>query len=152
MGRSEPRPHAERVLSAIETDAARSALVASWRRSSALHGLAPDHRSPPRRLTAPELRAARERLEPLIRVAGASLDKLYQADAWGAVAGGNPARVVRMRDPELIQSLLHQEKFFVRERKRMLRRKRASLLEGREEAPGRPEAAPKASERVGPRN
>lgn len=80
MGRSRPCHHADEVLTAISTDAAaRSALVASWRRSSALHGLTPDDRRPPRRLSASELRLARERLEPLIRVAGASLDKLYQA-------------------------------------------------------------------------
>jgi maltose O-acetyltransferase len=71
----------------------------------------------------------------------------------GAVAGGNPARVVRMRDPELIRSLLREEKFFVRERTRMLRRKRANLLDGGEEANVLPGGAPKnASERVGPQN
>ncbi len=47
----------------------------------------------------------------------------------GAVVGGNPARIVRMRDPELIRSLLREDKLFGRDRLRMLRRKRVGLLE-----------------------
>jgi acetyltransferase-like isoleucine patch superfamily enzyme len=47
----------------------------------------------------------------------------------GAVVGGNPARIVRMRDPELIRSLLRQDKLIGRDRTRTLRRKRAALLE-----------------------
>ncbi len=40
----------------------------------------------------------------------------------GAVVGGNPARVLRMRDQEVIRPLLREEKFFGRDRTRMLRR------------------------------
>ncbi len=47
----------------------------------------------------------------------------------GAVVGGNPARIVRMRDPETIRSLLREDKLFGRDRLRMLRRKRVDLLE-----------------------
>lgn len=72
--------HADRVHAAIETDAAaRSALVASWRRSAALHRLDPSERQPPRRLTKGELKLARQRIEPLIHAAEASLDRLYLA-------------------------------------------------------------------------
>lgn len=40
--------HTDRIHSAIESDgAARSALVASWRRSAALHHLDPAERKPP---------------------------------------------------------------------------------------------------------
>lgn len=72
--------HADRIHAAIAShDAARSALVASWQRSSALHHLDPAEQSRPRRLTDPELRLARERSEPLIRAAQPSLDRLYLA-------------------------------------------------------------------------
>jgi transcriptional regulator of acetoin/glycerol metabolism len=72
--------HTDKIHSAIESDAAaRSALVASWRRSSALHHLDPAERKPPRRLTETELRQARQRMEPLTRAAQASLDRLYLA-------------------------------------------------------------------------
>lgn len=72
--------HADRVHAAIETgDPARSALVASWRRSAALHKLDPAGRNPPIRLTPGELRLARQRIEPLLHAARASLDRLYLA-------------------------------------------------------------------------
>jgi transcriptional regulator of acetoin/glycerol metabolism len=75
-----PIRHADRVNAAIEGDApARSALAASWRRSSALHRLDPAEQAPPRRLSENELRSSRERIEPLIHAAQASLDRLYQA-------------------------------------------------------------------------
>jgi maltose O-acetyltransferase len=48
----------------------------------------------------------------------------------GAVVGGNPARLLRMRDAGLIRSLLLQEKFFVRDRLRMLRKRRVVLRSG----------------------
>ncbi|WP_421913156.1 helix-turn-helix domain-containing protein [Mesorhizobium sp.] len=72
--------HADVVQAAIATsDAARSALVASWRRSLTLHGLDPAERKSPRRLTEGELSQARQRMEPLLRAADASLDRLYLA-------------------------------------------------------------------------
>jgi len=72
--------HADRIHAAIEADgAARSALVASWQRSAGLYRLDPTERSPPRRLTQSELTEARQRIEPLIRAARSSLDRLYLA-------------------------------------------------------------------------
>jgi len=72
--------HADRIQAAIDSnDAARSALVASWRRSAALHHLDPADRSPPLRLTEAELIRSRQPIEPLIRAAQASLDRLYLA-------------------------------------------------------------------------
>lgn len=72
--------HADRILEVIATDApARSSLAASWRRSSALHGLDPQQARPPQRLSDLELAAAREALGPLLGIAQASLDRLYQA-------------------------------------------------------------------------
>lgn len=59
--------------------AAKSALVASWRRSSVLHGLDPATRDLPNRLTEQELRQARDRVAPLIAAAQPSLDRLYAA-------------------------------------------------------------------------
>ena len=76
----EPLRHADRVQAAVDGDApARSALAASWRRSSALHRLDPAVQAAPLRLTDAELRDARERTGPLLHVATASLDRLYQA-------------------------------------------------------------------------
>lgn len=58
--------HAERVQAAIGSgQAAKSALVASWRRSSRLHQLDPSGTRPPLRLTEPEMRWTIERVGPL---------------------------------------------------------------------------------------
>jgi transcriptional regulator of acetoin/glycerol metabolism len=79
-GRQPTGHHADFIQASIaSSDAARSALVASWRRSLTLHGLDPAERKAPRRLTAGELSEARQRIEPLLRAADASLDRLYQA-------------------------------------------------------------------------
>lgn len=80
MGDTAVSQHADRIHLALKANgAARSALIASWQRSSALHHLDPADRRPPRRITDSELRLARERMEPLIRAAQASLDRLYLA-------------------------------------------------------------------------
>jgi len=72
--------HADRIQAAIASDAAaKSALVASWRRSSNLHRLNPADCSSPRYLTETELGQARQRVELLVRVAQSSLDRLYLA-------------------------------------------------------------------------
>lgn len=72
--------HADRVQAALASnEAARSALVASWQRSAALHHLDPSARTQPKRMTDAELRLARQRIEPLVVCAQASLDRLYQA-------------------------------------------------------------------------
>lgn len=75
-----PPRHADRVQEALEKgSAAKSALVASWRRSSVLHGLDPETRDLPHRMTEAELREARERIGPLIAAAQPSIDRLYAA-------------------------------------------------------------------------
>ncbi|MER9730772.1 helix-turn-helix domain-containing protein [Mesorhizobium sp. M0217] len=80
MGEDLSGHHADRVQAAIASDAAaKSALVASWRRSSNLHRLDPTDCSPPRYLTETELGQARQRIEPLVRAAQLSLDRLYLA-------------------------------------------------------------------------
>ena len=72
--------HADHVQAAVVHDsAAKSALVASWRRSVTLHRLDPAERKPPRLLSESELNAARQRIEPLIHAAQASLDRLFLA-------------------------------------------------------------------------
>ncbi len=72
--------HAGRINAALDTsEAARSALVASWRRSSSLHRLDPGEAKLPLRITDAELRLARARIEPLIHAAQSSLDRLYLA-------------------------------------------------------------------------
>ncbi|TIW13240.1 MAG: sigma-54-dependent Fis family transcriptional regulator, partial [Mesorhizobium sp.] len=72
--------HADFVQASIaRSDAAHSALVASWRRSLQLHHLDPAERKAPRRLTEVELRQARQRMERMIRAAEGSLNRLYQA-------------------------------------------------------------------------
>jgi transcriptional regulator of acetoin/glycerol metabolism len=75
-----PQHHAARVEAAIASgQAARSALVASWRRSSRLHHLDPGGRTSPIRLTEAELQQARERVAPLLKAAQGAMDRLYQA-------------------------------------------------------------------------
>ena len=72
--------HADRVLATVQSnEAARSALAASWQRCSSRHHLDPEHGRPPLRLGEAELRNARQRIEPLIRAAQGSLDRLYLA-------------------------------------------------------------------------
>jgi len=72
--------HADLVQASIaNSDAAHSALVASWRRSLKLHHLDPAERKAPRRLTEGELSKARQRMEQLIRAADGSLNRLYLA-------------------------------------------------------------------------
>ncbi|MGY4624312.1 GAF domain-containing protein [Bradyrhizobium sp. USDA 4486] len=74
------RHHAARVEAAIASgQAARSALVASWCRSSRLHHLDPAGRSLPVRLSDAELRQTRERIAPLLAAAQGAMDRLYQA-------------------------------------------------------------------------
>src|SRR5215470_14108388 len=72
--------HAARVEAAIASgQAARSALVASWCRSSRLHHLDPGGRRPPIRLTDAELHHARARIAPLLAAAQGAMDRLYLA-------------------------------------------------------------------------
>jgi len=80
MRRIDPASHSTTIERAVlGSDAARSPLVASWARSARLHGLDPAKRRPPERLTAAELTAARDRMGPMIRLAGPSLDRLFQS-------------------------------------------------------------------------
>jgi len=72
--------HAERIFRAVASgEAARSPVVASWRRSAALHALDPTLQNPPRRLASGEIAQARQRLELLLSVAQTSLDRLFLA-------------------------------------------------------------------------
>lgn len=80
MGRGADAVHAERVLKVISgSDAASSALAASWRRSGRLHALDPASRTLPQRLAAAEITEAKDKLGPMLRVAQASLDRLFVA-------------------------------------------------------------------------
>lgn len=80
MNGQAPQHHAARVEAAIASgQAARSALVASWRRSSRLHHLDPSGRGLPERLAEAELREARERIAPLLAAAQGAMDRLYHA-------------------------------------------------------------------------
>ncbi len=52
---------------------------------------------------------------------------VWEDVASGAVVGGNPARVLRNRDPELIHALAREGRFFLKRRARMLRKRRMDL-------------------------
>lgn len=72
--------HADRIQTAVASNAAaKSALIASWRRSSRLHRLDPTEHASPRRLTEIELCEARQRIEPLLVAAQSTLNRLYLA-------------------------------------------------------------------------
>jgi len=72
--------HVDQIQAAIKSNgAAKSALIASWRRSSTLHRLDPTEKRSPERVTDSELRKVRQEIEPLIRVAQASLERLHLA-------------------------------------------------------------------------
>jgi transcriptional regulator of acetoin/glycerol metabolism len=80
MAQQQLAHHAARIEAAIASgQAARSALVASWRRSSRLHQLDPVRDRSPLRLSDGELRQARERVGPLLAAARATMDRLHQA-------------------------------------------------------------------------
>jgi transcriptional regulator of acetoin/glycerol metabolism len=70
--------HVNLIESAIASQTA-SALVASWRRSSATHKLDPAEYRPPHRVTDQQLKEARQSLEPLLRIADPVLDRLINA-------------------------------------------------------------------------
>ena len=64
------RDHEAAVAAALaKGGAARSSILASWKRSAAVHGLDPSHRTRRDRLTGPELRALLDRLGPLVEAA-----------------------------------------------------------------------------------
>ncbi len=72
--------HVNRVQAALSSHSgAASALVASWRRSSNAHHLDPGGQRPPVRLTDAELSQARQAIEPLLRTAQSTLDRLFLA-------------------------------------------------------------------------
>ncbi len=72
--------HAARVEAAIASgEAAKSAVVASWRRSSRLHQLDPGGSRPPLRLTDAELSEIRGRVGPLLCAAKPTMDRLHLA-------------------------------------------------------------------------
>lgn len=80
MPQADPIAHSRAIEAALASGAAaRSALAASWSRSARLHGLAPDHRRKPERITAQDLALAQERMEPVIRAAAPGIERLFQA-------------------------------------------------------------------------
>ncbi len=74
--------HAERVL-AVLNDGAATPLAASWRRCLTQHHLDPENRKPPETLSGAELRAAQDRMGPLLAAAQDNLDALFQAVGGG---------------------------------------------------------------------
>jgi transcriptional regulator of acetoin/glycerol metabolism len=80
MQEREPAHHAAQVEAAIASGhAAKSAVVASWRRSSRLHRLDPAGTRVPLRLSDSELELVRQSSEPLLRAAQPIMDRLYHA-------------------------------------------------------------------------
>ncbi len=74
------RDHEAAVAAALaKGGAARSLIIASWKRSADVHGLDPSHRTRRDRLTEAELRALLDRLGPLVQAAGPTLDRLFQS-------------------------------------------------------------------------
>lgn len=70
--------HAQKVL-AVLNDGAATPLAASWRRCLTQHRLDPENRKPPETLSGAELRAAQDRMGPLLAAAQDNLDALFQA-------------------------------------------------------------------------
>jgi transcriptional regulator of acetoin/glycerol metabolism len=73
--------HTKHVRSVVADEAApaRSSVAASWRRCVMVHGLDPETARTPDILTEAQLREARERLEPLARVAQDVIERLSAA-------------------------------------------------------------------------
>ena len=69
--------HVNRVRAAVNSDeAARSSIVASWRRCAFNYGLDPSGKAPRRALSGAELKESHQRLEPLLHAATPMLDRL----------------------------------------------------------------------------
>ena len=86
MPEVDKRQHSNRIRGVLAdgSAAARSALAASWIRSSSRYGLSPEDEAAPCTLSASELREAQQRIEPLVAAAQPSLDRLFKAvDATG---------------------------------------------------------------------
>ena len=80
MERAAEVGHADRVLRAIMgSEAATSPIVASWRRSGAVHALDPANTARSWRLSWPEVAGTRERLGRLLHVARPILERLFFA-------------------------------------------------------------------------
>lgn len=78
--RSQASTHVANVSAALAANqAARSSIVASWARSAHMHGLDPQHKIRPDRLTAAEFAALCQRMEPVSRAARPALERLFQA-------------------------------------------------------------------------
>jgi transcriptional regulator of acetoin/glycerol metabolism len=111
MERSANADHGDRVLKVISgADAASSALAASWRWSGHLHALDPASRTPSQRLPMAEIAEARERLGPLLRVAQASLDRLFVAVAGvgcSVLLADSGGVVIDRRDPMALRPKYH---------------------------------------------
>ncbi|MBL8561504.1 MAG: sigma-54-dependent Fis family transcriptional regulator [Gemmobacter sp.] len=91
---TEIRHHAARIEAALLAgEAARSPIAASWSRSARMHGLSPETRRKVPRLTEGELTALRAAMEPTIRTAAPTLDRLFRA-----VAGLGTCVVLTDRD------------------------------------------------------
>ncbi|MCQ0969298.1 GAF domain-containing protein (plasmid) [Paracoccus sp. TK19116] len=71
------RRHADLVAETTRSNAATSALAASWRRSLVKHGLDPADTRDPARVSGDDLARRRERMEPFLSVADPQLDQLY---------------------------------------------------------------------------
>ena len=79
MGRL-ARDHEAAVAAALAAgQAARSSVVASWARSAQVYGLDPAHGPLRGRLTAAEIAALRERMEPVTLAARPTMERLFQA-------------------------------------------------------------------------
>lgn len=77
---AETRAHAARIEAALTTgEAARSPIAASWSRSARMYGLDPAARSAPMRMTDAEFRHVSDRMEPTVRLAAPTLDRLFRA-------------------------------------------------------------------------
>lgn len=73
--------HADLVYATLNdgTSTAQSAVAASWSRSLSNYGLDPNHSRPPHRLGHGEFQAALSRMELLVRLSQATLDRLFQS-------------------------------------------------------------------------
>ncbi|WP_448149657.1 GAF domain-containing protein [Labrys miyagiensis] len=81
MGNADRAHHADLVYAILNEGSAtaQSAVAASWSRSLTHYGLDPDHAPPPQRLTHHEFRTAYDRMEPFVRLAQGTLDRLFQS-------------------------------------------------------------------------
>ena len=108
-----PTTHVDAVVASVQSNsaAARSRLVASWRRSMLSHGLDPSHKEPQARLSERDVTDRRDALGRVMQIAAPQLDRLFElvgSSGCGVVLTDCDGVVVDSRVTEADQTVFEE--------------------------------------------